>query len=205
DVLVFLKDKKCDEEVLQSTTKCQQREQAEHQASVVTARPRVENLRKEPKKQDLQLQKIKERREQLLKEEAGLLAAMQDTQKNFAAAEALYVRVHAVGINDVVKVTTAALDPSLHANAEAKAAMEVLAKLQQTVLGLKGAAEKAQGIDMGALSAENFEERAAEFKAAAEALRTAAPEAQEAAKRKLVCWVSACPALVCWVSCGLSF
>eukprot|EP00959_Pyramimonas_sp_CCMP1952_P379251 7944332-Pyramimonas_sp.AAC.1 len=38
---------------------------------------------------------------------------------------------------------------------------------------------------MCAPSAKNFEESAAKFKAAAEALRTAAPEAQEAAKRKL--------------------
>ncbi|CAK0847310.1 unnamed protein product, partial [Prorocentrum cordatum] len=204
DVLVFLNDKKCDKEVLQSITNWQQREQAEHPPSVVTARWTVENLRTKPEKQNLQLQKTKERREQLLKEEAQLLAATQDTKKDLAAAEALYAHMHAVDINNAVKVTTAALDSSLHTNAEAKAAMEVLAKLQQTALDFRAlrrrrrslclpaaamapadapAGEVDEDIDMEVLSAENFEERTAEFKAAAEALRAAAPEAQGAAKR----------------------
>eukprot|EP00959_Pyramimonas_sp_CCMP1952_P452791 9467174-Pyramimonas_sp.AAC.1 len=127
DVLVFLREKKVEDEVVQAITQKQAQDQVEHPPTVQTARWR-------------QQRKLEERRKQLLEEEATITKTLDEFRKELTVAENVYSRAHANDNNDVAKVTTAALEPSVLDNEQAKSALAVLQKLQEEALDLKAAA-----------------------------------------------------------------
>ncbi|CAK0851020.1 unnamed protein product, partial [Prorocentrum cordatum] len=149
DVLVFLKEKKFEDSVVQAISQKQAQDQVEHPPTVQTARWRVEGLRKKIEKQEQLQRKLEERRKQLLEEEATITTTLDELRKELSVAEKVYSRVHAIAINDVVKVTSAALEPSVLDNEQAKSALAVLQKLQKEALDLKGGA-RADGAEIAA-------------------------------------------------------
>ncbi|CAK0803066.1 unnamed protein product [Prorocentrum cordatum] len=139
EVLSFLQAKGIQGELVASVTAAQQREVAEHPPSVVTARWRVENLRKKNEKFEQQLRKLQERRAALDEEEAAIKASVESIRRDLSQAEGVYAKVSTTDLGDLVKITEAALDESLHDDAEVRAALAVLDKRQKAATVLLAA------------------------------------------------------------------
>ena len=134
DVLVFLRDKGLDEGALKPVAEAQQREAEQNPPSVLSARWRVEGLRKKVERASGQMEKLAERREALDKEEAELQASLEAMRAELSAAETLYCRVNANDVSDVAKVMSTALDQEVLQSEEAQQALAALERLQKAAV-----------------------------------------------------------------------